>query len=104
MTGLGGGGGFWANKSVEQALATNARERARAAGSRRAAPMPGFRGRARNSVLLRRMGLGSALWTVTGPAAPGEAARHADAEMRPGILPVDDLHGAAMCGDELQHD
>src|SRR6185437_10531086 len=104
MTGFGVGTGFCANKSVEQALARSAAPRASAAARPRAAPMPAARCGAWISGRLRRMGgLRSTLGGIARLAAAGERDRHPDAEMRPRIFPIDDLDGAAVCGDELEH-
>src|SRR6185312_2919338 len=104
MTGGGEGGGFWVKKAVEQPLRSSAADRTNLAGKASATPMPGIRRRARIVRASRRMGLGPARWAVPGPSAQGQVDGHPDAEMRPRIFSIHDLHRAAVRGDELQHD
>src|SRR5690348_5942574 len=69
MTGFGGCRGVWVKKSLAQPPVSSAADR---------------ESRARK---LRGMGLGPALRAVAGAAAARQVDRHADAEMRSGVLP-----------------
>src|SRR6185437_11468006 len=86
MTGFGGCRGVWVKKSLAQPPVSSAADRESSARK------------------LRGMGLGPALRAVAGAAAARQVDRHANAEMRSGVLPVHDLHRAAVGGDELQYD
>src|SRR5579883_457406 len=104
MTGLGGAGGLWVKKSVVQPPTSSAVAATSPAGTANTARRPGIWRRTRVSPLSRGMGLGPALGAVARHPAARQVDRHPNAEVRPGVLAIDDLHRAAVCGNELQHD